>query len=284
MNTGIQDAHNLAWKLAAVLRGWAGPALLDTYEDERRPIAEANVAQSVTNALMMRDHIADLAPEELCLLEATGSEGEAARERLRTGSTLTAALRLSGLDLGFVYESAGIVADGSRRPQRPTRCATTSPMRSRRPRATRVARARRRRALDARPVRRRAGAPLRRGRGCRRTRNARGRRERGDPAARARHRPCGRARGRLRGAPEPYGIEPDAPCSCVRTATWRGGRAPPPGPARCAAAALRRVLSGPPPRRARHGCSRGWGRSILRTWHRAGRVDGAGGDSRPAGR
>ncbi len=38
-NTGVQDAHNLAWKLAAVVNGWAGPALLDTYEAERRPIA-----------------------------------------------------------------------------------------------------------------------------------------------------------------------------------------------------------------------------------------------------
>lgn len=37
-NTGIQDAHNLAWKLAAVLRGEAGPALLDTYHDERHPV------------------------------------------------------------------------------------------------------------------------------------------------------------------------------------------------------------------------------------------------------
>ncbi|AUY48525.1 FAD-dependent monooxygenase [Streptomyces sp. CB01881] len=39
-NTGIQDAHNLAWKLAAVLGGWAGPGLLDTYGQERRPVAE----------------------------------------------------------------------------------------------------------------------------------------------------------------------------------------------------------------------------------------------------
>jgi putative polyketide hydroxylase len=39
-NTGIQDAHNLAWKLAAVLAGHAHPDLLDTYEAERRPVAE----------------------------------------------------------------------------------------------------------------------------------------------------------------------------------------------------------------------------------------------------
>ena len=39
MNTGIQDAHNLAWKLAAVLDGSADPALLATYEAERRPVA-----------------------------------------------------------------------------------------------------------------------------------------------------------------------------------------------------------------------------------------------------
>jgi len=39
LNTGIQGAHNLAWKLAAVLRGWAGPDLLDTYEAEWRPAA-----------------------------------------------------------------------------------------------------------------------------------------------------------------------------------------------------------------------------------------------------
>ncbi|XP_024524875.1 uncharacterized protein LOC9654414 [Selaginella moellendorffii] len=49
MNTGIQDAHNLAWKLAAVLNSMAPPTLLETYETERRPIAEANTALSVEN-------------------------------------------------------------------------------------------------------------------------------------------------------------------------------------------------------------------------------------------
>ncbi|AVZ76016.1 monooxygenase [Streptomyces lunaelactis] len=40
-NTGIQDAHNLAWKLAAVLEGAAGPGLLESYESERQPVARA---------------------------------------------------------------------------------------------------------------------------------------------------------------------------------------------------------------------------------------------------
>ncbi|MFI1864852.1 FAD-dependent oxidoreductase [Streptomyces jumonjinensis] len=40
-NTGIQDAHNLAWKLTAVLKGWAGQGLLDTYGEERLPVAKA---------------------------------------------------------------------------------------------------------------------------------------------------------------------------------------------------------------------------------------------------
>ncbi|MGW0131143.1 FAD-dependent oxidoreductase [Streptomyces sp. NPDC003299] len=46
-NTGIQDAHNLAWKLAAVLRGEAGPGLLESYDPERRPVCAATVEQAV---------------------------------------------------------------------------------------------------------------------------------------------------------------------------------------------------------------------------------------------
>jgi len=47
LNTGVQDAHNLAWKLAAVLKGAADPALLDTYEAERRPVARVVVDRAV---------------------------------------------------------------------------------------------------------------------------------------------------------------------------------------------------------------------------------------------
>jgi putative polyketide hydroxylase len=46
-NTGIQDAHNLAWKLAAVVKGEAGPALLETYHDERRPVGLLTMEQAL---------------------------------------------------------------------------------------------------------------------------------------------------------------------------------------------------------------------------------------------
>ena len=49
-NTGIQDAHNLAWKLAAVLGGWAGEGLLDSYDAERRPVAEATSARAAARS------------------------------------------------------------------------------------------------------------------------------------------------------------------------------------------------------------------------------------------
>ncbi|WP_053198545.1 FAD-dependent monooxygenase [Streptomyces viridochromogenes] len=53
-NTGVQDAHNLAWKLAAVVRGAASDRLLDTYEAERRPVALAACEHSVRQQLARR--------------------------------------------------------------------------------------------------------------------------------------------------------------------------------------------------------------------------------------
>jgi 2-polyprenyl-6-methoxyphenol hydroxylase-like FAD-dependent oxidoreductase len=50
MNTGIQDAHNLAWKLALAVRGVAAPGLLDSYDAERRPIGEEVVGRTVRAA------------------------------------------------------------------------------------------------------------------------------------------------------------------------------------------------------------------------------------------
>ena len=53
LNTGVADAHNLIWKVLAVEDRWAAPSLLDTYETERRPVAEVNCHQSLTNAFKM---------------------------------------------------------------------------------------------------------------------------------------------------------------------------------------------------------------------------------------
>ncbi len=49
MNTGIADAHNIAWKLQAVINGLADEKLLDTYQQERKPIAEQNTEESLFN-------------------------------------------------------------------------------------------------------------------------------------------------------------------------------------------------------------------------------------------
>jgi 2-polyprenyl-6-methoxyphenol hydroxylase-like FAD-dependent oxidoreductase len=54
-NTGVQDAHNLAWKLARVLDGAAPASLLTTYEDERRPVAKLSTEQAYTRYVLRTD-------------------------------------------------------------------------------------------------------------------------------------------------------------------------------------------------------------------------------------
>lgn len=71
LNSGIADAYNLAWKLAAVIQGRAGEALLDSYEEERLPTAEINLSQ----ALLRMDHAAlhwDGTPEGAARRAAVG--------------------------------------------------------------------------------------------------------------------------------------------------------------------------------------------------------------------
>ncbi|MFJ8752608.1 FAD-dependent monooxygenase [Streptomyces sp. NPDC102441] len=54
LNLGLQDAVNLGWKLAATVRGWAPDDLLDTYDEERRPVAERVVASTLSQSALMR--------------------------------------------------------------------------------------------------------------------------------------------------------------------------------------------------------------------------------------
>ncbi|HZB97026.1 MAG TPA: FAD-dependent monooxygenase, partial [Candidatus Sulfotelmatobacter sp.] len=89
MNTGIQDAHNLAWKMAAVLQGWAGTELLDTYEAERRPVAQANVNRSVE---LLGTGLLDVARP----IPPVPSSGRTALD----------------FDIGFEYASTAVIPDG----------------------------------------------------------------------------------------------------------------------------------------------------------------------------
>lgn len=64
LNTGVEDVENVIWKVAAVIRGQADPTLLDSYEQECRPIAIRNTTQSVANYTRMREVALTLRAEE----------------------------------------------------------------------------------------------------------------------------------------------------------------------------------------------------------------------------
>ena len=120
MNSSIQDAHNLAWKLHAVLSGWAGPGLLDTYQVERRPIAEFNGQQSWRNMALMAEtgigpHIVEFARG----LEAERDNGGdlPLRAKIRHGIPLQSPhFDALGQDIGFSYPSGALISDGSEPP------------------------------------------------------------------------------------------------------------------------------------------------------------------------
>ena len=126
-NTSVQDSYNLAWKLAAVLKGQAEPSLLGTYSAERAPVAE----QIVRRANKSSREFADI-------FEALGVTGAKTEEEMRArieerkaatpeGAATRAALvkametknyefNAHGVELGQFYESSAIVSDGTRPP------------------------------------------------------------------------------------------------------------------------------------------------------------------------
>ena len=114
MNTGIGDAVDLGWKLDGVLRGWGGPALLDSYEAERKPVAWRNSVISANNS----DKIDAVMDETPACIDADGPEGEAARQiigdRLRW---MARQFSSSGTHLSYRYVDSPVIApDGSPEP------------------------------------------------------------------------------------------------------------------------------------------------------------------------
>jgi 2-polyprenyl-6-methoxyphenol hydroxylase-like FAD-dependent oxidoreductase len=105
LNTGIGDAVDLGWKLAAVLAGWGGPRLLDSYEAERRPLHRRVIDEAATN-------MATLAPELVDDgLDRPGPDGDRARAAAarRITQTKRAEYFSSDLVLGHRYEDSPVL-------------------------------------------------------------------------------------------------------------------------------------------------------------------------------
>jgi 2,4-dichlorophenol 6-monooxygenase len=126
-NTSVQDAYNLVWKLAAVLKGEAAPSLLDSYSAERAPVAERVVKRANRSSREFVDIF-----KALGLLDARSEAEMAAAIEERKANTpegaakraaLVRAMELKnyefnahGVELGQFYDSAAVVGDGSAPP------------------------------------------------------------------------------------------------------------------------------------------------------------------------
>lgn len=104
MNSGIQDAHNLCWKLAAVVNGWADDRLLDSYESERKSLAHENAEWSKSNfqavQRITRAAISDDPDEAKAAVEQAHHYGN-----------------WMGKEFGFGYTSAAVIPDGTPPPK-----------------------------------------------------------------------------------------------------------------------------------------------------------------------
>lgn len=93
MNTGVQDVHNLVWKLAALEAGWGGEQLLDSYEAERRPVTEWTIDQAMRR------------------MSTLGSSQPNVGHRILSGKVDE---RVDGIVFGYTYDGSPVVdPDGS---------------------------------------------------------------------------------------------------------------------------------------------------------------------------
>lgn len=127
LNTAIQDAHNLAWKLALVLKGQANPGLLETYASERRPVAARNVDWAMFT--FMNHAVIDAglglipgAPPEANAATfhayfADSDQGRTLRARFaEVVATQRTEFQAHDLEIGFHYTDGALVPDGSAAP------------------------------------------------------------------------------------------------------------------------------------------------------------------------
>nr|MDQ2716149.1 FAD-dependent monooxygenase [Chloroflexota bacterium] len=106
-NTGIGDAVNIGWKLAAVLAGWGGDGLLASYEAERRPVAERTIREATANMSVLAPELGNRD------LAASGRVGE--RARRAAAQVIRVAkdreFHSLGIVLGYQYDASPVIVD-----------------------------------------------------------------------------------------------------------------------------------------------------------------------------
>ena len=112
MNTALGDAFDLSWKLAGVIRGWGGPALLDSYELERRPVGVHNVACSGWAASgvpiwqsLVKPNVLDDTPESADLRHEIAKSFKINHGRMHG---------MRGAEFGYTYAGSAILDEDSR--------------------------------------------------------------------------------------------------------------------------------------------------------------------------
>lgn len=114
MNTGISNAVNLAWKLAAAVHGWAGPGLLDTYGTECRPIALRSLEEANVN---LRRTLDRSLPDGLSDDTAAGERIRAEMGQRLARSGVAREFESLWVHLGLRYISPIVVLDGAEPPE-----------------------------------------------------------------------------------------------------------------------------------------------------------------------
>jgi 2,4-dichlorophenol 6-monooxygenase len=124
-NTCIQDSFNLAWKLAMVVKGVAGPALLETYSAERQPIGKQVVDRAISSWQLGKTVLpalgidpmapADVRAAQFAVLSAPTDEGELRRAGLaRALADKAYVFQAHGVEMNQRYESTAVIGDGEK--------------------------------------------------------------------------------------------------------------------------------------------------------------------------
>ncbi len=119
LNGGVQDVHDLVWRLAAIEAGWARTGLLDSYETERRPVAQKNADNSLRNAMQLIEVAQALGLDDENTTERMRATLDDPKHRVRVEAAIADQadhFDTIGLQLGFRYDAGAIVSDGTRPP------------------------------------------------------------------------------------------------------------------------------------------------------------------------